>query len=67
LAQYRADAAGDARHNSASRHCHEACHEGVFDEILAAAIPPGPHEKKKSSIISHFRPSDTAFLPQSLM
>jgi hypothetical protein len=53
FAEYRADALGDARHNGAGRHSYEACHEGVFDEILSEAIPPSPHEKKKGSIISH--------------
>jgi hypothetical protein len=60
LAKYGADAAGDARHYGASGDRDEAGHEGVFEEILAPAITPGPHEKNKGFSIDHLVPFEAA-------
>src|ERR1700733_7722517 len=62
LAKNAADAAGNARHDSAGGDCYEASHQGVFDEILAAAIAPGPNQKKQCSIIDHFQSFWAVFL-----
>src|SRR5437016_4912031 len=40
FAEYDIDAAGNARHDSAGGHGHEAGHQRVLDEILAATIFP---------------------------
>src|ERR1700722_16896894 len=54
LAEDGADATGDSGHNGACRNRDEASHQSVFDKILALAIPPDPHEKKKGAMIGHY-------------
>jgi hypothetical protein len=51
--EHGADAAGNAGHYGPGRYGNETRHEGVFDEVLAAAITPGANEQKKSSMIDH--------------
>jgi hypothetical protein len=64
LAEYGADAAGDARHNGARRDGHETSHHGILNQILALAVPPYAHEKKQSSIVVHFHSFGVVFVPQ---
>src|ERR1700722_7400561 len=52
-AEYGADAAGNAGHNSSGCDGDKAGHQGIFDEILAAAIPPRPHQENKCLSTDH--------------
>jgi hypothetical protein len=40
LAEDRADAGGNTRHDSARRNCDEARHQGIFNEVLASGVLP---------------------------
>jgi hypothetical protein len=53
MAEYSADAAGNSGHDSSSGDRDKAGHEGIFDKILSAAIPPDPHQNGPSSCTDH--------------
>jgi len=51
LRENRADAAGNARHDSAGGNGHETRHQSIFDEVLTALIFPNLQLQKQ---ILHF-------------
>src|ERR1700736_2607569 len=40
LAEDRADAGSNTRHDSARGNCHETCHQSILNEVLASSVLP---------------------------